>query len=353
MIHIITFVNTYNYGSVLQAYALNKYINSNICEAKTIYFDLSSFSNMKLNEYLKKQLIKYMFYKDYRKKRRKFVNFIEEYIHLESKKFNSFKSLQKYHFNKNDIYIVGSDQCWCELERDAFFLDFVDSKNKYTYALSLGDNDISKNEFKYIENKTQNFKSLSFREKYSSKQYFEITKKKSNVHIDPTFLLLERDYDNILQKSMFSDRNLGDYVLVYCIRSNKKMNEYIKHLLAKKTKIILIGGMVNKLDTKEVKYYRDLGIEDFLYLVKYAKEIVADSFHAIVFSIIFKKQFKAFVHKRKNTRIENLLSMFDLNERIVKDDFNISDIDYSQDKFIFENLDIVHESKRYLKNILK
>lgn len=76
-----------------------------------------------------------------------------------------------------------------------------------------------------------------------------------------------------------------------------------------------------------------------------AELIVTDSFHACVFSIIFKKQFIVVGNKSRGmSRFESLLKMFGLEDRLVNgcDDFlKLSAINY----------DLVYEKYRVLKDM--
>ena len=59
-------------------------------------------------------------------------------------------------------------------------------------------------------------------------------------------------------------------------------------------------------------------VEDWLAGIKYSKFVVTDSFHGMVFSIIFHKPFIAIVNnKRGAARFHSLLSMLNLSSRLV------------------------------------
>ena len=67
-------------------------------------------------------------------------------------------------------------------------------------------------------------------------------------------------------------------------------------------------------------------VERWLSLMNGAKYVITNSFHGTVFSILFKRNFMVIPlsgkDSRMNTRIENLLSNYDLMDRIYKGDLN-------------------------------
>ena len=103
-----------------------------------------------------------------------------------------------------------------------------------------------------------------------------------------------------------------------------------------------------------------VGPEEFLALIKGSKYVFTDSFHCSVFSIIFEKDFyvfRRFSDEQKistNSRIENLLSMFDLNNRMCSADTSLTDLEEINYNFIQYRLeDLRMESKRHLFRALK
>lgn len=349
MIHILTFLNTYNYGSVLQAYALNRFMNEQVGETKTIYYDLSTFD-------IKALIARLLFLKPYLTRERKFRKFIHSHISLEDKKFKRYEELENYFCNRvEDFYIVGSDQCWIDLSRKEFFLDFVETKNKYAYALSLGEMDLDNDAWQLIGDKIKKFKKISFRESYSSKEYYEIFGADVPTCIDPVFLLDAKEYKEIMYKSKYYINSPEKkYLLVYLIHANEESKEYVKKIMETRgLECILIGGMKNKLGLKNVRFIRDAGIEDFLALIGGADYIATDSFHMTAFSLILKKQFISFTYKEKS-RIKNLLAYMKMEDRIICSEAILSDIDYENQGSVYEICsETIGKSKQYLLELLE
>jgi len=89
------------------------------------------------------------------------------------------------------------------------------------------------------------------------------------------------------------------------------------------------------------------GPSEFIYLIKHAKLVIADSFHAIVFSIINKTPFLHFTrqdtgaHTNINSRIQNLERIFNTTFPTEKD-LNSEDLF----KFKIENTEQIIEEER-------
>ena len=84
--------------------------------------------------------------------------------------------------------------------------------------------------------------------------------------------------------------------------------------------------MSAKLLAPVVKLNRkDCFVQDWLKSIKEAKYVITDSFHGTVFSIIYGRDFYVFTNQlRGNSRFKSLLSLFDLEDRIVDPSFVIS-----------------------------
>ncbi len=124
--HIMTFINRYNYGSVLQAYALNRFLRESMIDADTIYYDLGGRKDLPVKVKLKLLLSRIVYFIPITQREKKFSNFIQRNIPLScgGHVFLSPSDLEMHEWSSEDIFIVGSDQCWCELNRKEIFSEF-------------------------------------------------------------------------------------------------------------------------------------------------------------------------------------------------------------------------------------
>lgn len=236
-----------------------------------------------------------------------------------------------------DAVIVGSDQVWrIENTRGVgydFFLEFADDgkTKKISYAASFG-NDTWKGtpeDDEGIKQLLKSFTGVSVREESG----IEICRKQFDVKatcvLDPTFLLHSSDYDKVLpDKDKYAGSNL---LSTYILDPSPEKDTFINQIAADK------GLHVDNLFVRSrgrFKLYKSM--ENWLLKIRNADFVVVDSFHGMVFCIIFKKQFIVIANKhRGNTRFVNVLSKLNLPDRLVYDlsqDVRTlySEIDYKQ-----------------------
>lgn len=146
---IITFHGAYNYGAVLQAYALQQFLLSLNIECEIINFRTRSqmdFNSLYPKRNGVKSILKNLLMLKYDSERRDrknlFEKFINENLYLTKNLYETEKNLYELN-NIMDVFITGSDQIWNTNKKadinKAYFLNFVDSKkNKIAYAASIG-----------------------------------------------------------------------------------------------------------------------------------------------------------------------------------------------------------------------
>ena len=134
--------------------------------------------------------------------------------------------------------------------------------------------------------------------------------------LDPTLLLNPQEYDNLID-----DKPLikGEYVFIYSPNFTEKVNEMAEALGDKYNKQVVISqGLISKNAMlkwgRKFNIYTATGPKEFLNLCKNASIICCDSFHAVAFSILFKKCFFV-LDGMKDNRISNLLQITHLQNR--------------------------------------
>lgn len=223
--------------------------------------------------------------------------------------------------NKFDAFIVGSDQTWRPKYVSNiyyYYLDFVKNKHvkRIAYAPSFGtDNwEYSKEEELRCKQLVQKFDAVSVREKTAvilCKAHFNI---ETTWVLDPTMLLEKEDYEKIIKKD--NDKNK---TLAFSILDNSKTKEDIVDRVCKE--LHLTPHRVNARDERQDACLQDRicpGIDTWLSGIMNSSFVVADSFHATVFAIIFNKPFITIGNMNRGlSRFQSLLSSFDLNDRLI------------------------------------
>ena len=226
--------------------------------------------------------------------------------------------------NKFDCIIVGSDQVWrpkyspCLTD---FFLKGIKDETKIKkigYAVSFG---TDKWEYTYDETKectqlVKKFDAISVREQSAvklCKENFGI----DAIHLlDPT-LLLDIDHYIALALSKGTVPSDGN-MLCYVLDMNKDIENMIHQLQLENENLIAFNISMEVKPTKDNPRPLQKSVEQWLRGFYDAKYIVTDSFHACVFSILFKKPFVVWGNKSRGmSRFESLLGMFGLEKRII------------------------------------
>ncbi|MCI8417374.1 MAG: polysaccharide pyruvyl transferase family protein [Lachnospiraceae bacterium] len=352
-IYIITFSHTSNVGAALQEYALYKFLKIKGYDVKvvdyipkTIRKEQSVWENVIGSKNLL-QLLKGIIViplKIVRKK--KFYYFSQKYIELTSVCKNSL-DIEK--LEQPDIYLVGSDQVWnIELvgTDPGFFLQFKSTARKAAYAASAGEDRFSREFKEKLKANTKDFFAISVREKVLQQTLNDLGDNFVHQVLDPVFLLSKKQYQIILQKP-----KLEKYVLIYevehdkrCITLAKKLAKYYN------LKVVQINRIQNKFHFEKI--YPCVSPTEFLGLVQNADYIVTNSFHAVAFSLIFEKQFWVIKLKERFSRLESILEIAKLKDRVL--DNNDVDIERKIDFHIVKkNLEFKKkESEDFLETVL-
>ena len=158
-------------------------------------------------------------------------------------------------------------------------------------------------------------------------------KKKIALVLDPTLLMNEKEWGEIADFPLVK----RPYIFVYLLGNNLNHKKMIKQYAKwKNLEIVYIPHVhfnyqFSDNGFADTELY-DVGPKEFLGLIQNATEVITDSFHGCVFSIIFKKQFCAFKRHRDdlsinmNTRLYTLLDSLNLRNRLIDDDISVKDI---------------------------
>jgi hypothetical protein len=158
--------------------------------------------------------------------------------------------------------------------------------------------------------------------------------------------------DTIYWKNTFvTEKPNEEFVFVYDFDSNPLIEQLSKKVAKEQNlKIITVNKNINYSD---YNYYLE-GPEKFLTLMYHAKYVITNSFHSVAFSLIFEKQFVVVNREEKiNTRMRDLLSLFDLSHLLITKEMDIYEIkfpDYNRVKIKIKKA--VQDSKTFLKKAL-
>lgn len=309
-IGILTHPLRYNYGGILQCYALSTYLKKGGHEVMVIRRD----HNLPSLKYFARQLLKRLHIKPYYNKideikGSKIKGFVNKHF-VRTKPIYSQSSMlnlcNKYHLN---TLIVGSDQVW----RRSFamnygynyFLDFAPSGvRNLSYAASYGLSEwqYTPEETKIIKNLISRFKAVSVREDEAVSLCLNNLSLKAQQVLDPTLLLKKKDYMAITSSRLIEH----PYLFVYWLGDKSRMDKAINSFKEQ------YDGRIKVISLRETSVLPP--VEDWLSYIKNADRVLTDSFHGCALSIIFNRPLSVCLNESGGTgRINSLFKMLGIS----------------------------------------
>lgn len=321
-IHIITIHHIHNFGSVFQAYCLQKYLtdlgyNVDVIDYRPSYYDAG-------RNRFKSIIGRSINLRAYISRKKKYESFINLYDNLSAERFTDNSQLNEFYKDSTDLFIAGGDQLWNSFhpcgKDDAYKLVFTNSSFKAAVGTSMGRNNQTEEELTKLAEKVKDFKSILLREKRTVERFSHFTQIPCHHVIDPVGLV-----DPEQLKSMAVMPNLEyAYAVMYLADSGKVLDESVRFLSQEMgLKIVHLCGFRKKCFCDV--FEKDTGPRELLGYIINADFVLSASFHATMFSIIFNKQFATLLpNEQTNERIEGLLSFFGLEDRIIKTPSDVS-----------------------------
>ncbi len=324
----VTYHSSYNYGSNLQAYALQTFVEN--LDKGNINYEIINLRTDAQKELYKlpfektgvKNLLRSIIYLPYKNSLKNRNKLSEKFICEKLNITCEFSSSEEFRNFDYDYYISGGDQIWnlAPLDFDwSYYLEFVKSGKRISYATSFGPikQNWSEKERNRVKEALLNYDYLSVREEGSYNNVLELTGITPEINIDPTLLLTKNDW-----LGMFDSQPIikGKYILLYDLKSKNETYDLAKKI-SKALKIKVVVTQYNlrcHLLYPFEKHY-DTGPAEFLNLIYNAELVLSSSFHGTVFSILLNKPFFA-INGLKDFRINTLLKAMRLEKRSIDSD---------------------------------
>ena len=354
-IGILTFHRAHNYGAVLQCYALQEFLKKlghdvQVIDYRQPYIEkkytVVSRKHLKRLILHPNSLFQYIKYEVLQKEkvRQYFCDFCKTYLQI-SKEGDAIP-------NDFDAYIIGSDQVWSinclgGVYDEVYFGKFAHKKGSKIIGYSISTNLRS---IEYIGKErlislVGNFDSLSLREEKLADIIKEKTGANISVTLDPTLLSTQDTWDCIINSS-WKERK---YVLVYYV--TRPIGNYPYRVMLEKARNISEHYGLELVDLSKMDY----SVSDFVSAFKYATCVITSSFHATVFSLLFKRPiYPIKLHDGQDDRYTELMRSLSLEKYVAEldDDFSsIPDVDYSSVDTLLKSLR--ESSELYIQNSLK
>lgn len=341
-IGVITFHWATNYGAVLQTYALQEALRKLGHEVSIINYKPTIYDDTLWSFIRHRKFMNIHGYLTNRAKEKKIKAFRNKYLNL-TQRFKKQKHLRAWNSGL-DVLVTGSDQVLNEsfLQHGepngstAYFLDFGnDSIHRFSYAASFGVVKYGKTLAAKVAPLIKNFQGLSARENSGLGIYKQMDRNNAIVVPDPTLLHDQSFYNELIRGEASESQIVRSYFL-------RGKDEIIKTELC-------------AIDAKPIT---DEGIEEWINAIRSSKHLITNSFHGVVFCLIYHIPFTVVLTTKENVgmndRFYTLLTPLNLIDRI------FSDNEFSAEKTEFNNswyeIDALLQSQRqkgwnFLKSI--
>lgn len=330
-IGIITIHKIHNYGSVLQAYALQRACEEMGYRVEVIDYDFPN-SYQSGNKYQtsgdtqpnEPKWIKLLFAKSLLQQHKGIDMFVKNNLKLSTRRYSSPDALM-HNPPEYDVYITGSDQVWSPRHCNgdpAFLLHFApDEKKKISYAASVGADTIPEELQPMFSSLLGRYQHIAIRENSGHELIKYLTGKDAQVVLDPTLLLNKEEWDSIATPHRLVRKK---YILCYYLNYSFNAFPYVDELaedVHRKTgfQIVRVARPPHRLSLSHTKYHIGASPEDFLALVRDAEMVLTTSFHGTAFAVNYGKPVFTVV-KDQNTsdsRQVSLMQNLGLKDKIL------------------------------------
>ncbi len=351
-IGILTFQFAHNYGALLQAYALKRSLTDESTSVEIInYMPIGLWENYSINPiyaFKKRQLKKLLSTPRRIKQARLFSHFQKHVLQIGEPIYRLNEDAVKTY----DGLIVGSDQVWSDSilsDMSPYFFEGIESAVKLSYAASFGTDELSEVIANKIRSNLNHFRIITVREKASVALIKAISPDLQALHVcDPVFLLSAETWRSVYQQHGTNNLLSDDYILYVDLRNDPALIQEAKKLRDKTgMKVICIHPTCWRISEDSFTQLYNVGPFEYLRLIDQAQYVVTNSFHAVSFSMIFKKKIVHSADRKLGARVEDLLHTFSVEGKAGCID--CCNIDVSNSEFVEQSWNILKQMKEIIK----
>jgi len=304
-IGVLTYHYTTNYGAVLQAYAVIRFLreigysveiidsrprNAIRYYAKSLLYNKNFFSG----------LIKYF----------RFRRFITNELSLSKQKVYSSQHLGRICCDYS-VLVVGSDEVWKTNSfrgfDSGFFLDFAaESQTRISFSASIGSQTSFDNYKIHVCDYLSKFYSVSVRDDHTSDVISKECQISSTRLLDPTWLV---DVSRFPRKRKL----YCDYVLVYGRFTESQMRIVKDEAVMLKCQVISVGYKNIFTDINLLS----VGVEDWVSLLENAKTVFTNFYHGVIFGLKFHNEVYFASRADKNYKVNQLITDLCLHSEVI------------------------------------
>lgn len=349
---VTIYKNNQNYGGLLQAFALQQYVESMGLDCELISYERNQ------QAYRKMRLKNLGLFRSLKVLVSKIETKIIAYTKADYRQgivaraccFKAFEMEIKHSVPMNDddigqqcsayqMMICGSDQIWNPgLWNDVMFLNIQGFEGKkIAYAASIGRDTLTESERHYMAERICGLDAISVREKNAARIACQLTSKKIATVLDPTFLLDAEQWQDFARRP---EGCPNQFVFSFFLGKNTEAKKNVKELYKGKLPVVTLPHLQTGYKKEDEKYsdiqLYGVGPHEWVWLICNAQCVFTDSFHGTAFSINLGKTFCSFPKGKKNdrqsinSRLKDILIECGLGERFVEDIGSLEDVLHQQ-----------------------
>lgn len=350
---IITWHYYPNYGSSLQAFALQESI-------KMLGYNvwLINYRNPKIVRKVElKDLIRVVLSNTMGRVMPRFryshLNYMRKYL-LQTKPVYDEQGVQELS-RRFDVVVFGSDQIWAPNVYNPIYQGkYSQNCKKVSYAASVGLPEIPQALVEKYKENLSSFSHIGIREEEGQMVLKNQCGIYSEVVLDPT-LLLSVDKYKAMERKISNVKE--PFVFCYFLNANNQYRHSVE-AYAKKHGLRIVGCSARYEDEEWMTIIKDISACEFLWLIHHSSCVFTDSYHGTIFSLLYHKNFRTFMRFAEddpivqNSRIRQLDQYFSISPLIQNPKQDVSEIGFDFDKFETSLAQLREKSLNYLKNAL-
>lgn len=373
-IAIVNRTNLKNYGSVLQVYALCEVVKNLGYDVEVIWEtgNLSKNYDFRPNKIISTGC-KLLTHPRLLKSTFSNIRYVQQHIISEQtiQMFDSFvdsrikrtfypaKMMKQCKVGRAyDKFICGSDQIWCTTTLyvdPLMYLRFAPKEKRVAYAPSLGRDYIPSYSKREMKKYIKDIPDVSVREYVGQKLIRELTGRDVPVVLDPTLLISCEEWDQI--KKVHESKE--EYIVCYFLNTptEETQQKLLKFIKESRKIVIALNSRLEHVENEVTVLYPDCGPREFIGYISNAEYVLTDSYHGMLFSIIYHRQFWSIAREYgkfdQSSRQLSVLEMFGLNARYCRTQDIITEdtIDYET---VQKRMDSeIEKSLNYLRRALE
>jgi hypothetical protein len=333
IIYVATIIDTFNYGTVMQAVATRDVLQN---YGRPVFVDYyrpqwtpeghRSFYYTRPGNALVNRVKYVLTSPAWNRQKRVFRTFINSELKL----CDAGPYLKGGDFDRTAVYCVGSDQTWNYEDNGGidpvyFLANVPNDCKKLALSASFGRVSLDKKEARLVRDALQGFDAISVRES-SSVGILRSIGLDGIALKDPVLLCrpgLWRELSRLVPEAT------KPYILLYQLNDNPAMRYYARNVASElgfEARLVTFSPQQTLRECEKFRTVQQPSPAEWLALFRDASYVVTDSFHGTCFSLLFEKPMTVFDPPKYSVRLTDVLRDFGLSERRVIETSDASEV---------------------------